>query len=299
MNVVDGVIAAESSLIPDLESSSTLICASDYSGQHKGSDFEAYTFLISGSASWNDWEARRLQIRAGDVQLRRMSFKALGDGVKQRALPKFLEAADHLNGLLAIFLVDKRIGSLFGKSPRFDFTNLAKYEVYGSHVFERLMRVVHFMSLLISGLSSPKQNVYWFTDADDIAANHDRVRMLVDISTRVMGQYVSHGLGHFRCGTSKDCDNGSLQIEDLCAIADLAAGAVTELVNRHEDAGTVPNSKLVIPAPSTLSAKAASLGVWLSLVRRLKRVVLLLDREGESTNIRVKRIQLHRLEPAG
>lgn len=299
MNVIDGVIASASSSIPDLQSSSSLICASDYSGQHKGSHFEAYTYLISGSASWGDWEERRLQIRAAEVQLRRMSFKALSDGVKQKALPGFLRAADQLDGLLAVFLVDKKIGSLFGKGQRFDFTDLAQYEVYGSHVFERLMRVVHFMSLLISGLSSPKQNVYWFTDADDIAANHDRVRMLVDIFARVSGHYLSHDLGHFRCGTSKDCDNGSLQVEDLCAIADLAAGAMTELVNRHEDAGTVPSSKLVVTAPSTLSAKAASLGNWLSFGSGLKRIVLLLEKEGESTIIRVKRLQLHRLGPVG
>lgn len=299
MNVVDGVIASASLSLPNLQASPSLICASDYSGQHKESSFEAYAFVISGSALWAGWEKRRLGVRSAEVQTRRMSFKGLGDGVKQKALPGFLNAADQLDGLLAVFLVEKRIGSLFGKGQRFDFTELPHYEEFGSQVFERLMRVVHFMSLLISGLSSPTQDIYWFTDADDIAANHERVRSLVDIFSRVSGHYLSHGLGHFKCGTSKDCDNGSLQVEDMCAIADLAAGAITELVNRCEQAGTVPSSKLVVPAPSTISPKASFVGNWLSLDSKLKRIMLLLERDGESPTIRVKRLLLHRLGAMG
>jgi hypothetical protein len=299
MNIIDGVIGAAASSLPNLRSSDSLLCASDYSGQHKESAFEAYSFVIAGSASWGLWEKRRLELRSGDLQSRRMSFKALSDGAKRRAVPAFLDAADHLDGLVTVFLVDKRIGSLFSKHPRFDFSELPEYENYGAHVFERLLRVVHFLSLLIGGLSSEKQNIYWFTDADDIAANHNRVRVLVDIFARVSGHYISHNLGHFRCGTAEDCDNGSRQVEDLCAIADLAAGAAASLVNGYRDTNTMPASELIVPAPATLAPKAAFIGKWLSLDSKLKRLVLALERDGESTAIRVKRLALHSVSAVG
>jgi hypothetical protein len=299
MNTIDRVVGAAASSLPDLRASDSLICASDYSGQHKESAFEAYSFVIAGSASWGLWEKRRLELRSGDLQSRRISFKALSDGAKRRAIPAFLDAADLLDGLVAVFLVDKRIGSLFGKDQRFDFSGLSEYEEYGAHVFERLLRVIHFLSFLVGGLSSQKQNIYWFTDADDIAANQKRVRTLVDIFARVSGHYITHDLGHFRCGTAEDCDNGSRQVEDLCAIADLSAGAATALVNCYRETNTMPASKLIVPAPATLAPKAAFIGKWLSCGGKLKRLVLALERDGESSSIRVKRLALHGVAAVG
>lgn len=264
MNVIDEVVRAAADSMPDLSGSHSLLCASDYSGQHKQSAFEAYSFVIAGSASWNTWEKSRLAIREQRLRARQMSFKGLNDKTKRRDLSSFLNAADQLEGLLAVILVDKKIGSLFGWSRQFDFTTLPEYSAYGGQIFERLMRAVHLLSFFVAGLSRSGQDVFWFTDADDFAANEQRIRMLTNIFANVSSHYLSYQLGHFRCGTSSMCDNGTLQIEDLCAIADLAAGAATELFNRHSEEGTSPSSRVIVPAPLKLSEKSAYLR-WLAV----------------------------------
>jgi len=296
MNVVDNVVCAAGASMPDLGDSHTLLCASDYSGQHKASAFEAYSFLIVGSASWSTWENLRLAIREQHLNTRRMSFKGLNDNAKRRVLPYFLDAADELDGLLAVVLVDKKVGSLFTRSRRFDFTGIPEYAGYGSQAFERLLRSVHLLSFFLGGLSRPGQDVFWFTDADDFAANEARIRTLTDLFGNVSSHYSSHPLGHFRCGTSSSCDNGKLQVEDLCAICDLAAGTATELLNRHREEGTVPNSRFIVPLPPRLSGKSAFLGGWLARrSSRLRRLILSLEAQAGSTSIRVKRLVLHGL----
>ncbi|HEV8329293.1 MAG TPA: hypothetical protein VGQ08_17595 [Nitrospiraceae bacterium] len=300
MNVIDEVVRDVASSMPDLNGSHSLLCASDYSGQHKQSTFEAYSFVIAGSASWSTWEKSRLAIREQRLRTRQMSFKKLNDKTRLRALPSFLNAADQLDGLIAVILVDKQIGSLFGRSRQFDFTAVPEYAAYGAQTFERLLRAAHLLSFFIAGLSRSGQDVFWFTDADDFAANEARIRMLTNIFSNVSSHYLSHQLGHFRCGTSSICDNGTLQIEDLCAIADLAAGATTELLNRHCDEGTIPNSRVIVPASSTLSEKSAYLSGWLSRrSTKLTRLILALEAESGSASIRVKRIMLHNLATVG
>lgn len=229
-----------------------------------------------------------------------MSFKKLNDKTRLRALPSFLNAADQLDGLIAVILVDKQIGSLFGRSRQLDFTTVPEYAAYGAQTFERLMRAVHLLSFFIAGLSRSGQDVFWITDADDFAANEARISTLTKIFANISSHYLAHELGHFRCGTSSICDNGTLQIEDLCAIADLAAGAATELANRHSDEGTIPSSRLIVPAPSSLSGKSAFVGSWLARrSSRLSRLILALEAEPDSTSIRVKRIMLHDLATVG
>jgi hypothetical protein len=295
MGGLDRAISAASSPMPDLGSSRTLICASDYSGQHKESAFEAYSFLVAGSSSWHRWEADRVAARKRGLKSRRLSFKALNDRAKRRVLAQFLNAADQLGGLLAVILVEKRVGSLFSLSPRFDFSNCPEYRAYGSDVFERLMRSVHFLSVLINGLSQPGQDVFWFSDADAFAANETRIKDVTRLFANVASHYLSHDLGHFRFGTSSICDDGSLAIEDLCAVADLAAGASMELVNRYSNIGVVPNSQLIVPAPPALSSKSAFLGAWLAQNTSLIRVVLLVQHVEGSASVLVKRLTLHKL----
>ncbi len=296
MSLVDVVVRTLAASMPNLVSSHTLLCASDYSGQHKKAAFEAYSFLIVGSASWAAWERSRLAMRQHHLNRRQMSFKGLNDKAKRRMLPYFLDAADELDGLLAVILVDKQIGSLFSHSRHFDFTDKPEYAAYGSQAFERLLRAVHLLSFFLGGLSQPGQNVFWFTDADDFAANDVRIRTLTDIFANVSSHYISHPLGHFHCGTSSRCDNGKLQIEDLCAISDLAAGAAAELFNRHLEEGTVPKSRFIVPTPSSLSGKSAFVCSWLARQSsRLSRLILALEAEAGSTSIRIKRITLHSL----
>jgi hypothetical protein len=158
-----------------------------------------------------------------------MSFKRLGDGQRRRALPPLLEAANILEGLSFSVALNKRCESLFAARPPLDLSNpdFAAFRKWKPMVLEKVFFVVHVLGMLLGGLTAPGQDVMWFTDEDNIAANNDRVRELTQLFGWISSQYLTFNLGHCRCGTSK-CDDGSQQIEDFLAIPDMIAGALAE-----------------------------------------------------------------------
>src|SRR5262249_43803849 len=98
---ISKAVLAEPDTLPNLYSADSLIATSDYSGQHKASKFEAYAFLIASPCGWTEWERRRLEVRRYyRTEGRRVSFKKLGDALKQRMLPDFMAAANMVPGLL-------------------------------------------------------------------------------------------------------------------------------------------------------------------------------------------------------
>jgi hypothetical protein len=94
-----------------------LIMTSDYSGQHAGCDAEVYSFLIADAVYLWLWQEMRKNLRQKYLpDMRRMSYKALGDKQRQAALIPFLRIANCIPGLLLTIMVDKRIKQLFGLS---------------------------------------------------------------------------------------------------------------------------------------------------------------------------------------
>jgi len=73
-----------------------------------------------------------------------------------------LSAANRVRGLLAVFLVDRRIMSLFS-SERYTRgaadPALAPYNCWNPGVFERALRIVHLASFLVAGLSRADQDL--------------------------------------------------------------------------------------------------------------------------------------------
>jgi hypothetical protein len=295
INSFDGLLCKDAESISNLDHSPALIIASDYSGQQKGSDFEAYALLIIGAQGWSQWEISRLEIRKlFKVGKRRVSFKGLTDKRKRNMLQAWLTAADQLAGLCVTILVSKNIKSVFVDDGEFDFDdpNLQLYSHFKNktHVFEKLLRIAHFVSFFVAGLSRPGQDVLWFTDQDDIAANDDYVIRLTETWGNILSHYLLHDLRHIRCGTTK-CDSGDLQIEDLASIPDLVAGASVELVNRL---GSMLSSKLMVPQPRELSQKSKIISAWLINSRvPLKKLVYLIEEEHESRALSVKHVGLH------
>jgi hypothetical protein len=295
----DGIMKAARSdpfLLPNLHTAESVIATSDYSGQHKASLFEAYAFLFVNPAGWPKWEMRRQEIRrfhrAGE---RRLSFKKLGDAIKQRMLPDFLAAVNALPGLCVCVLIDKAIPSLFCLEGRLDFSTpeLTPYIHYENGVFEKLLRVVHLVSFFLAGLTREGQDVFWFTDEDDIAANDVGIVELTKIWGNVLSHYLRHSLRHLRCGTTK-CDNGSLEIEDLAAVPDLVAGALADACNNYRAEGVLPRGDLLIPPPEGVSVKARRIIGWLTEdCWPLRRLVYCLEPDPNSTAIIVKRLNLH------
>jgi len=75
LNTLDRLLSrARLGCVADLHASPTLIVTSDYSGHQKGSMFEVYALLITGSQGWDAWESARLELRSAfNVGRRRIS----------------------------------------------------------------------------------------------------------------------------------------------------------------------------------------------------------------------------------
>jgi hypothetical protein len=282
--------------LPNLHAADTIIATSDYSGQHKASKFDAYSFLFVTPRGWPAWERRRQELRRiYRTEGRRVSFKRLGDALKQRMLPDFLAAANLLPGLCVCILIDKTIPSMFRKEGPLESTDLelAKLAHYTPATIEKLLRVVHLVSFFLAGLSRQGQNLFWFTDQDDIAANDNAVIELTEIWANILSHYLQHMAGHLKCGTTK-CDNGTLQIEDLAAIPDLVAGALADATNHYRAEGTLPRSELLVPPPNGVSRKAREILGWLSEDSwPLRRLVYCFEANPGSTAITTKRLRFH------
>jgi len=171
-------------------------------------------------------------MRVREVHLsdfRRMSFKNLSDGQRRRAMRPLLEAANDLEGLSFSIAVSKQCDTVFAASPPLDLNNpeFGAYRKWKPAVLDKAFFILHVLSVLLGGLAARGQDVLWFTDEDNIAANDDRVRELTQLFAWISSQYLEFDLGHLRCGTSK-CDDGTRQIEDYLAIPDLIAGALSE-----------------------------------------------------------------------
>ena len=156
----------------------TLMMVADFGGQHKGQHFDTYAFLIFDLEQNESWiEGQRLFRQTIMPSGRRMAFKAMNDKLRRRALVPFLQLANEIKGWLVLFAVSKVGGSMFRNADKSDdFEQLLKN--WKPSVRERLLRVMHFSAFLLSGLSSPGQDILWVIDKDEAAANAQQLTQL-------------------------------------------------------------------------------------------------------------------------
>lgn len=271
--------ANHATCFPDLRRSHTLLLASDYSGESPDAPYIVYSFLITSTDAWRAWESERLSIRKLFLaDSRRMSFKGLGDTQRRQALEPLLEAANRLEGLSFSVAISKRCGTIFSGRPPLDLGNPA-FEAYAKwkiHVLEKAFTTVHFLSFLLAGLSFIGQDVFWFTDEDSIAANDQRVCELTQLFAWISSQYLTFNLGHCRCGTAR-CDDGSRQIEDLLAIPDLIAGALSEQLRLRETTEPSISNVYWMHRPD-FTDKSKAITWWYSQADRpMKRLFCIVD----------------------
>jgi len=215
---------------PNLRSSLSLLLGSDYSGETSDAPYYVYSFILTTLDSWAKWEPVRIQIRKEIFSdSRRMSFKNLGDNQRKRALMPMLNAANSLEGLSFSIAINKTCKSFFSGEVPLDLQNpsFEPYKKWKKSVLKKAFITVHFLAFLLAGLSKKGQNVLWFTDEDNIAANDQRVYELTNLFAWISSEYLRFSLGHLRCGTSRS-DNGTQQLEDFLAIPDLIGGAISE-----------------------------------------------------------------------
>lgn len=277
--------------LPDLRRDRNLIIGSDYSGQHKGAAYEAIALLLSDSQASAAWNSLRRAVRRavlGDG--RRMSYKALNDRRRRAALRPFLDCANTLEGLLIAILVSRAGDSLFGNSRRLDFTTeeLRPFSHWDGRIFERMLLIIHVISVLLGGLSAPGQNLLWITDEDDIAPNRDRLGQLTRIFATISSHYLPHDLGTVRIGTT-NIDDSQLSLEDFVAIPDLVAGALAEVVARYRALEHFPVGDWTLTPPPNLPDKARLVMDWFAdLAQPLRRFVFVIDRGGGTSRPEIR-----------
>ncbi len=259
----------------------TIYVTSDYSGDHNKSSYQVISFLFSDLENSRLWEERRKIIRSNYLgNRRRMSFKKLGDTKRKKALTPFLCAANEINGLLVSIAINKKIKNLYINSLTY---NKMKNDGFLKgrwklSSLENMFRIVHFASLLIAGIAKPKQNIYWISDNDPIAASHVHKEDTAKLLSSFTSKYVQFELGELGFGTT-DIDEGDFIEEDLTAIPDLVSGALAEYYTcLRKETGAILFTKNSFEFPETLSKKSELIMRWFSDDKQfLKRMTLLLE----------------------
>ncbi|MBC2779169.1 hypothetical protein [Parasphingopyxis marina] len=254
---------------------------SDFSGTHAGSAFTSYAFLSVDIDQNPLWLTLQREFRRSSLRRRRMAYKNLNDRMRQQALPEFLQLADQLVGALTIVVIPCGFGPMLE-----DIGNEAEeaLQLWKPTVHEHLLRVTHLGGMLAAAMSRPGQDVMIITDQDEVASNATQLTQLTELFSRVLGNSLAHNLGHIRVGTTQS-DDGTLALEDLAAIADVAAGALCEILSAMKLHGFGPGKGIISLLPQVASPKARLIGHWLACNRAsLQRAIILIEKpEGAGT----------------
>ena len=273
----------------------TIALMSDYGGEHRTSRYDVISILVLDSENTGQWEYMRRDIRHRKLKdSRRMSFKNLGDYRRKQAFESFLLAANSITGVCASFAIHKEVKFLCTNPKQFgEFIQQFKLEGgWNAKALDHLIRLVHFICLLIAGLSQPNQNVYWISDEGSFFANTPRCQDVTRLASYFTSYYVKHQLGELGIGTTQ-IDEADMRLEDLTAIPDLVAGAVADLATKIATTygGRIPVG-LALSLPTKLPPKVQVLAGWLADdTQRLKRPTVVFDL-AETGQLRVYRLQL-------
>jgi len=261
----------------------TIFLASDYGGSHKKSAFETQSFLVADLQFTRLWDEFRKRLRKETLlDGRRISYKNLNDRQRRKAIVPFLRFSNTITGLLANFILDQGAIELLSELPLDNKVSATgPLSRWNPESFKKLSRVGKLGAMLISCLAGYGQNVIWISDEDEIAPNKEK---LFD-ATKVLGHYLNHfcknQMGHFRFGTT-EIDTNDLQLEDLVAVADLAAGALSEILTANLKNTGVSASRIQQLITKSVSLKAKVIANWLSEnIHPLKKLIVLVETSGK------------------
>ncbi|OAN61546.1 hypothetical protein A7X12_23380 [Sphingomonas sp. TDK1] len=264
-----------------------LLIASDFGGEHAGSSHLVYCYLVirGGFADWSEVirDARAKFLRDG----RTMSYKKLGDPMRQQALISFLAAAANLDGHLVAVAVDKKKKWL-STAPDVadDFRqSLGLRANWNPRAFEAMARKVHLAGILISLWARPYTNVTWITDEDAFVANEVRHDDALLAAARFSSFYSPFPMGVYRLNTTGQ-DPAFRDYEDLCAIPDLAAGMLSEISTRLSKVA-VWEDRMRRVLDGGLPTKTEIIADWFWDVNMpLRKSLISIDVEGERYGVR-------------
>lgn len=279
---------------PPTLTGSILYIASDYSGTEKSSRYRVSAIVCADIEKSIRWEMQRREARRRYMaDGRRMSYKALSDRQRARALLPFLDAATEITGLCLVTIVHRDILHLCANSGDYDKIRVAAglKARWKNRELEEALRLTHLIAVVIGGLSQPSQNIYWISDQDDLFANSERNQDMTRLLSFYSSHYTKHSLGELGMGTT-EIDEGDRFDEDLSAVADLVAGAVSETTNRLSElcGGRIPHN-LAVEYLKPFIPKTEVIARWFfSQTGELRRAAILFEKR--DTGFSVSRHQM-------
>lgn len=229
-----------------------LFVLSDGSGRSGAHRCRVQSFLIFSGRQSPDWPRLRYELREQFPDERRISYKALSPTSHlQSRLAPFLSVADTLHGWCVTVSVHnsiKRIVTEHEKSLTI-WQHIAALEgQWKPAQFENMLRIVHFLSLFLAECNASCKDLEWVSDQDDIFANDERCRDVVNVLRLCLGSYIPNVSGNVRVGPAVlgTAEIFGLEVEDLLAIPDLAAGAIADFVTLRETHGKLPDKAVCI-----------------------------------------------------
>ncbi|MGD0898918.1 MAG: hypothetical protein ABR915_13855 [Thermoguttaceae bacterium] len=254
--------------------SDRIFVLSDYSGPDKGLPYRVFSFLLFNPSQSPDWPRLRLDLRAGLPDKRRFAYKRLSRSSYLRSkVGPFLGAADSLSGWCVTLAVHKSLKCLVSNKASCELwrREAGIQSNWNAPQFENMLRIVHFLSVLLAEIMGDCHSIEWVSDRDDIFANDDRCQDVTRVLRLSLGTYLPGVSAHILVGTS-EIDTGDLGVEDLLAIPDFAAGAVGAFASAQEGASSVP-------------PKAIPVGKWLETSSGVLRKCSLRFRPGPSGEV--------------
>lgn len=252
------------------------------------------SFVLTNLEAFERWERDRQVIRQRyQLGTRRMAYSKLGDGLKGRALPAFLDAVARFDAVLVSVAINKRILSVFDGPGHIDLEKwgLEEWASWDRSTFEKALRVTHLAAFFIAGLSTAGQNVFWITDEDAIAADRERLDRLTEQLSYLLERYLPHQLRHLRCATT-GADTGIMDLEDLAAIPDLIGGAVADLLSVYRSQGVTDWGVVNLVRSENLSPKASHIIGHLAKRPRTHKLVYIVEADTVLGQIKVSDLSI-------
>jgi hypothetical protein len=267
-------------ILPEL-TGDTIYIATDFSGSHKESSYEVISILYMDAKASLNWELARQRWRSEYLpDLRSLSFKDLSDRLKQASLVPFLSITKEITGIVVSIVISKQVNNIWCDKALFDMVSPLRKGKWNVHFYEKAFCIAHFVSILIAGLSLSNQNIYWMSDEDDILANREKMEDVALIASAFTNQYTPHPLGKLNIETIATSSN-RVFFEDLCAIPDLAAGSLAEVINYYskEFGGILPRLEKIQLGPF-FSGKTNTIARWtLNSTAKFKQIKILVDND--------------------
>lgn len=151
----------------------------------------------------------------------------------------------------------------------------------------------YLVSMLICGISKPKQDIHWISDEDELFCNPSKIADMSKLIGKFTALNINHELGSLGLGTTAIDEEDRLE-EDLTAIPDIIAGTMAEIATKLAQSanGRIPTS-LALTSPKNLTAKAEIISSWLwNQQSNLKKVVAVVEQLDKNKKV-IFRLDMH------